>query len=153
MGLDLALGGLDLEGAARQVYLGDVFLEAAGAEFERLGAEFLHEVGAADASIREAGIVFNFRRGHQLSAGDSAGLESLEYEGLEVGSGGIERRGKSGGAGSDDGYFLSHLELPSSRCLGPGRNSPGTHKIQRIPRTSNLKEKGRASLEPRFHRR
>ena len=90
-----ALGG-DLKRPLRKVYGGGIGLQQASAPAQRLGLHPIHQIGPEDA-IGEAGEVFHMGGGHQLAAGDATVLKAGDQQRREVGPGGIDGRGISGG--------------------------------------------------------
>jgi hypothetical protein len=102
LGLALALVGRVGERTLRQIDPGDGLGVDHGAEARRLGAEPVGQLGATDA-LGEAGEVLDVGGGGELTAGgDAPGHPALEQDRLEVGAGGVDRGGVSGGAAADD---------------------------------------------------
>ena len=103
-GDDQRLGKIDLAGFAfepertcRQVDLGDMVIDDAGADMLGLLLHLLHEPGALD-DIGEAGIILDIGGDGQLAAG----LDALDHDRLQHGARGIDCSRVSGGAGTDD---------------------------------------------------
>ena len=89
--------GPDAERPGREVDPVHVHVEDAGPEPLGLGAERGHQVRALDP-VREARVVLDVAREHQLAAGGGAGDDDRR----EVGPGGVDRRGEAGRPGTDD---------------------------------------------------
>lgn len=103
----------DLEGVRTQVDSLDVGADDLGAETNRLAFEELHQLRTRNA-FGEAGIVLHISRDHQLAAGDSAPDQPLDHHGLQVGAGGVDRRGVPGRTRSDDDQLVNrHASLLS----------------------------------------
>ena len=73
----------------------------------------LHQLGAEDA-VDEAGIVLDVRREHQLSAG----VQTLEHEGREVGAGGVQGGGVARRARSDHDHVAGIRHGASNPPIG-----------------------------------
>ena len=115
-----------------------------GAEAHGLLAELRHELGTED-SVDETGVVLDVGGEHELTAG----ADPLDHERVQVGAGGVDRRGESGGPGSDDDDFPrvhGSSSAPGRRrrvhvgqgLLGRGlrliqQNHPTTRKIPPSP--------------------
>jgi hypothetical protein len=92
----------DLERPLRQVDLRDVGRHDLGALVLRLIAEPLHQLLAGHL-LREAGVVLDVGREHELAAGDEpARAEAFDAEGLQVGARGVDGSREPRGAGADD---------------------------------------------------
>lgn len=113
--------GLDV---AAEVDAGDVVGDELGAEAVGLLAQVVHQVGAGNA-VGEAGEVLHLGGGHQCTAG----LAALNEQRCEVGAGGVEGGGVSGGSGTDDcqaarigqeGLLLRDSRPPTAGSAGGG---------------------------------
>src|SRR5439155_1008573 len=92
-----SLGSPDFERALREVHLRNVVVDEVRLEPLRLLAPELHQLGTLDA-LREAGIVLDVGRDHELSARDRA----RDHERLQVRPRRINRGGQARGARADD---------------------------------------------------
>ncbi|KAI3485037.1 hypothetical protein L1887_51710 [Cichorium endivia] len=100
--LVLGIFAPELEGARREIELGDGLGVDLGAEADGLCAELVHDLGTTDA-IGEAGEVLDVGGGGELSArGEAVGEHALEEHGLEVGTRQVDGGGVTGRAGADD---------------------------------------------------
>ena len=93
----LGAAGPDPERPAGEVDLLDVDVDDVGPEPLGLLAERGHELWTLDAE-REARVVLDVARDHQLAAGRGSGDDDW----LEVRAGRVDRRGQTGRAGADD---------------------------------------------------
>ena len=89
--------GPDPKRPRREVDPIDVDVDDLRAESLRLGAEGGHQLGALDA-VREARIVLDVARDHELTAGGGA----CQHDRLEIRPCGVDRGGQSGWARADD---------------------------------------------------
>ena len=99
---------VDLERPRGQVDLGRLGGDELGAEPGGLVPEALHEVWAEDA-VREAWVVLDVRRQHQLTTWLVARARRLAFDDqrVEVGPRGVDRGGQPGRAGADDDDLAS----------------------------------------------
>ena len=105
----------DPERPLREVDPVDVDVDDARAEALRLGAHRGHQLRALDA-VREARVVLDVAREHQLAARRGAG----EDDRLEVGAGRVDGRGQAGRPGADD----DDLGVDPALAAGDGRSGP-----------------------------
>ena len=111
-----------------QLDAGHVVGEELGAEPLGLLAHVVHQLGAHDA-VREAGEVLHLGGGHQRAAG----LHALDDQRLQVGAGGVDRRGVAGRPGADDDQVadLVHCRLPSC-VFGVGASTDADPSCRRL---------------------
>ena len=86
-------------------------MEQLGLEAGGLLLHALHELGTQHG-VGEAGEVLDLGGQHELAAR----VDALQHHGLQVGPGGVQGGGQTGGAGpqDDDVAFVHHVELHSS---------------------------------------
>ena len=107
----------DAERPLREVDLVDVHVDDLGPEPLGLGPELRHQLRAVDA-VREARVVLDLARQHQLAAGRGPG----EDDRLEVGARRVDRGGQAGRARADDQDLGSRCgPSPPVSPTGPGR--------------------------------
>src|SRR5918995_1667569 len=126
--LVLVVADPDAEGTLGEVDLGHVVGDELRPELLGLPAELHHHLRAEDP-LGVSGVVLDVARDHELAAP----LEALDHEGLQVGTGGIERRRVPGGPAADDDqvtdFHLQYSTVPTGWVFhGPGdynRAAPG----------------------------
>lgn len=95
-GIDRLVAG-EAEGAFAELRLVDMVEDNLGVESFRMQAHALHQVRALYPCV-VPGPVVHFGGGHQLAALFHAGYQ----HGIEIGAGGVDRRGIAGGARTQD---------------------------------------------------
>ena len=121
LGAVLGAAGPDAERARGEVDAIDVDVDEAGTEPLGLGAHRGHQVGALDA-LGKARIVLDVAGQHQLATGRRTGKD----DGLEVGAGGIDRRGEPGRPGTDDDQLrFDGAARPTATARAAGRRRRG----------------------------
>ncbi|ESQ07370.1 sugar ABC transporter ATPase [Streptomyces sp. PVA_94-07] len=109
--VDSALGVCEFLDFSGEVDGDDVVVDHLRAELLGLGSHVLHEDRTVD-TVREAGEVLDLgRRGQRAAHEDRA----AEQQRLQLGAGGVEGSGVSGGAGSDDDDLA---DLAHAVCSG-----------------------------------
>ena len=95
--IDVAAVAGQAERPLRQFELVDEIGDDLGADMRRLLLHLLHQPGALD-DVGEAGIVFHVGGDGELAAG----LDALDQYGFEHRARRVDRRGVTGGAGTDN---------------------------------------------------
>src|SRR5712691_7056690 len=96
-----SVGGPHRKGTFCKIDLRDVVVHKVGLESFRLLPPQLHEFRALD-SAREARIVFDVRRDHELTSGRGTG----DHERPQRGSGSVDCGGQARRSGADDDYVV-----------------------------------------------
>ena len=120
LGKVLSKIGLQFEGTLTEIDLGDFLELDAGSKALSLGLQLFHHLGAHDA-LGIAWKILNVRCDRKLTTR----LHTLKQERLQVGAGGINRRGIASRAGANNDYFVhvSHClsEIARGGVRGVGR--------------------------------
>ena len=93
--------GLDPKGASRKVDVIGIGFHQMAAPAHGLGLHLVHQ-DWPKYPVWKAREVLHVGGGHQLTARNASVLESSDQQGVEVGPGGVDGRGVTGGAGAND---------------------------------------------------